>query len=72
MTDPPPAPRARRRTYYLLGGAALALLVGGLLAMAVTRAAPARAQVVDISAEPSMTKGPAGAQVTILEFSDYQ
>jgi hypothetical protein len=27
---------------------------------------------IRITVEPAMTKGPAGAPVTIIEFSDYQ
>jgi protein-disulfide isomerase len=46
----------------------------GLLALAVFLAAPGmlRAAPVDISADPAVTRGPAGAPVTIVEFSDYQ
>jgi hypothetical protein len=32
----------------------------------------AAATPVRITIEPTMTKGPAGAPVTIVEFSDYQ
>lgn len=42
-----------------------------LLASVLLLAAPARGQV-EITLDPAMTKGAAGAPVTILEFSDYQ
>jgi hypothetical protein len=72
VTEPRLPARVRRRMYYLLGGAALAALALGMLGVALTRVAPARAQVVDISVDPSMAKGASDARVTILEFSDYQ
>jgi hypothetical protein len=42
--------------------------------MALALAGPvAGAEVLgDITVEPTMVKGPAGAPVTIVEFSDYQ
>jgi hypothetical protein len=45
-----------------------------LLAVALALAGPvAGAEVLgDITVEPTMVKGPAGAPVTIVEFSDYQ
>ena len=46
----------------LASAAAMALLLLGV---------PALAQV-EVSLDPAMTKGPAGAPVTILEVSDYQ
>jgi hypothetical protein len=49
----------RRRVYTIAAALLLAL------------ATPLAAQV-DISIEPAMTKGPAGAPVVIVEFSDYQ
>jgi hypothetical protein len=56
---------ARRPRVYTIRAALLVLtlvLVGG-----------AGAQVPgDITVEPTMVKGPAGAPVTIVEFSDYQ
>jgi hypothetical protein len=45
-------------------GAALLLLV---LAVACGAQTPR-----DLTIEPAMVKGPAGASVTIIEFSDYQ
>jgi hypothetical protein len=47
----------------------LAVLAPVLWSLATRPAA--RAQI-DVTIEASMTKGPAGAPVTILEFSDYQ
>jgi len=42
-----------------------------LLVVLALGAASAPAQV-ELTAHPSMVKGPAGAPVTIIEFSDYQ
>jgi hypothetical protein len=55
------APSRRSRTLRALG----------LLAALALGAPGVRAQV-DVSVEPAMTKGPRGAPVIILEFSDYQ
>lgn len=38
--------------------------------LAITSAAAAAP--IRVTVEPAMTKGPAGAPVTIIEFSDYQ
>jgi hypothetical protein len=46
------------------------VLVG--LAVAAASSAPAARGQAGITIEPAMTKGPANARVTILEFSDYQ
>jgi len=54
------------RVYYRSFGMVLSLLL--CLALSTTGA---RAQV-ELTTHPSMTKGPAGAPVTIVEFSDYQ
>jgi hypothetical protein len=44
-----------------------------LLALALLLAAPGGAQTpADLTIAPAMVKGPAGAPVTIVEFSDYQ
>lgn len=43
----------------------------GLAVVAALIALPARAQT-RLTIDPAMTKGPANAPVTILEFSDYQ
>jgi hypothetical protein len=43
----------------------------GALALFTTITVSASAQI-DVSADPMMTKGPAAAPVTIVEFSDYQ
>lgn len=56
------------RVYYSSIGALVALL----LAFVVV-AWPMRAVAqVELTWSPSMVKGPAGAPVTIVEFSDYQ
>jgi hypothetical protein len=49
------------RVYYIV----LALLTLGLHASRV-------AGQVELTITPGMTKGPTGAPVTIVEFSDYQ
>jgi hypothetical protein len=49
--------------------AALVVAVGGLGVFVFT---PGGRAQVDLTLEPAMTKGPAGAKVTIVEFSDYQ
>jgi protein-disulfide isomerase len=51
------------------GGLAIAVLL--LVAFALTLTRSARAQV-DLTIDPAMTRGPASAPVTIVEFSDYQ
>jgi hypothetical protein len=43
----------------------------GLAVVAALIALPERAQT-RLTIDPAMTKGPANASVTILEFSDYQ
>jgi len=51
------------------------ILVVALLAVVAAGAlflVPRTPAQVTLSVEPSMTKGPAGARVTIIEFSDYQ
>jgi protein-disulfide isomerase len=58
------AAAALLRTWRTL--AALALVV------ATTVPTVLRAAEVEVSAEPAMTRGPAAAPVTIIEFSDYQ
>jgi hypothetical protein len=50
----------RSRVYYSV----LALLL-------LTAGGPAEGQI-SLSIAPAMSKGPAGAPVTIVEFSDYQ
>ena len=49
--------------------AVLLLAAGGLGMLLLTSGG--RAQIT-VSAEPTMSKGAAGAKVTIVEFSDYQ
>ena len=49
--------------------AALVVAVGGLGVLLVT---PRGRAQVNLSVEPTMTRGPATAKVTIVEFSDYQ
>ncbi|MGH7355118.1 MAG: hypothetical protein ACRELS_11160 [Candidatus Rokuibacteriota bacterium] len=55
--------RVRARVYYTL--LALVLVVPVAAACAQERSA-------GLSIEPVMAKGPVGAAVTIVEFSDYQ
>jgi hypothetical protein len=56
------------RVYY----SSIGTLVALLLAL-VTVAWPTRAVAqVELTWSPSMVKGPSGAPVTIVEFSDYQ
>jgi hypothetical protein len=58
-----------RRVYTLT----LALAAGlGVAAAAVGCGAPAPNAQSRVSADAQMTKGPATAAVTIVEFSDYQ
>jgi len=49
--------------------AALVVAVGGLGVLLLT---PRSRAQVNLSVEPTMTRGPATAKVTIVEFSDYQ
>ena len=56
----------RRR---VLGLAVLLLAVGGATGLLLV---PRTRAQVDLTVDPSMTKGAAGALVTIVEFSDYQ
>jgi len=57
--------RRSARVYYRFFCGVLLLVVLAL------RAASAPAQV-ELTPHPSMVKGPPGAPVTIIEFSDYQ
>ncbi|HTO11267.1 MAG TPA: hypothetical protein VMQ51_06825 [Candidatus Binatia bacterium] len=43
-----------------------------VLALALVRDAAGVEMLGDITVEPTMVRGPAGAPVTIVEFSDYQ
>jgi hypothetical protein len=55
------------RVYYSWIGVTLSLLTFIVVAF------PARADAqVELTWSPSMVKGPSGAPVTIIEFSDYQ
>ena len=54
------------RVYYSSIGALL-----GLLAL-VALSPPRGLAQIEITWSPSMVKGPSGAPVTIVEFSDYQ
>jgi hypothetical protein len=66
-----PMPGLPPRVYYTPGPRAAARV--GLLALAVLLwIAPAGAQDPKFTLAPAMTRGAAGAPVTIVEFSDYQ
>ena len=54
-----------KRTFVVV--ALLAVVVAGALFLV-----PRTPAQVTLSVEPTMTKGPADARVTIIEFSDYQ
>jgi hypothetical protein len=43
-----------------------------LVMLVLVRGAGGADTLGDITVEPTMVKGPAGAPVTIVEFSDYQ
>ena len=47
-------------------------MTGGLLALVITLFTPVVFAQIELTWSPSMVKGPAGAPVTIIEFSDYQ
>ena len=64
------ASRSARRSPRVYYSSIWALPVP-LALLAVLVAAPAPAQV-EITWSPNMVKGPSGAPVTIVEFSDYQ
>jgi hypothetical protein len=55
----------------LLVGAVLVALLGAAVLAGVLLVPRSRADV-DVTVDPAMVKGPAGARVTIVEFSDYQ
>jgi protein-disulfide isomerase len=55
------------RVYYSPIAALLALLV-----VTASIGAPRALAQIELSWSPSMVKGPPGAPVTIVEFSDYQ
>src|SRR5437867_5939638 len=57
--------RRSARVYYMVCGVPLLLVVLAL-------GAPSAPAQVELTAHPSMIKGPPGAPVTIIEFSDYQ
>jgi hypothetical protein len=65
----PASARASRRVYTI--AFALLLVVGAAVAALTTRASAPNAQD-RMTVEARMTKGPATAPVTIVEFSDYQ
>ena len=70
-------PRAVKRASFLYAGRSarvyyrLFCAVSLLLVVLALGAASAPAQV-ELTPHPSMVKGPPGAPVTIIEFSDYQ
>jgi hypothetical protein len=43
-----------------------------LATLALALSSPRASAQIEITWSPSMVKGPAGAPVTIVEFSDYQ
>jgi len=43
-----------------------------VLVLVLVRGVAAVEMLGDITVEPTMVKGPPGARVTIVEFSDYQ
>jgi hypothetical protein len=47
-------------------------VVLALLAVTVSIGAPRALAQIELSWSPAMVKGPPGAPVTIVEFSDYQ
>jgi protein-disulfide isomerase len=47
-------------------------LLRGLALAAASVCLPAFAQVVELTVDPAMVRGPADAPVTIVEFADYQ
>ena len=61
------SPARSSRVYYSPIAAVLALLV-----VTVSIGAPRAFAQVELTWSPAMVKGPAGAPVTIVEFSDYQ
>ena len=61
------SPARSSRVYYSPIAAVLALLV-----VTVSIEAPRALAQVELTWSPAMVKGPAGAPVTIVEFSDYQ
>jgi len=64
------ASRSARRSPRVYYSSMWVLLVPWVI-LAVLIAQPAPGQV-EITWSPSMVKGPSGAPVTIVEFSDYQ
>lgn len=64
MSDPLGRPSVSRGVYTIFS-------LVGLIVVAASIALPVRAQT-RLTIDPAMTKGPASAPVTIVEFSDYQ
>ena len=52
-------------------GVSLVFVLLAVIALVTPGTRRARADV-DLTVHPAMTRGPAGAPVTIVEFSDYQ
>ena len=61
------SPARSSRVYYSPIAAMFTLLV-----VAASIGAPRALAQIELSWSPSMAKGPPGAPVTIVEFSDYQ
>jgi hypothetical protein len=64
VSYPPGRPSVPRGVYTIFA-------LVGLVVVAASIALPTPAQT-QLTINPAMSKGPAGAPVTILEFSDYQ
>ena len=62
----------RTETWLTLGVLAIGLLILAISGLWMYMSATATPTSTRLTIEPFMTKGPADAPVTIVEFSDYQ